>query len=242
MKSGMERHQPANSSAGPGGLAAEDVGLPETDDRELVRQALAAQPEAVSRLVDTLTPVVQARVARRLLSHSRAVGRNVRQEVEDMVQEVFLQLFADRGRILRDWRPDRGLSLKNFVGLIAERQTISILRSGKRNPWMEDPTLSEDLDGASTASSPEETTASRETLGTVLGRLRQALSPVGWQLFDLIYLQELSVVEVKRITGLSSDAVYAWRSRLRRLARTLMKDLQSESAAESRIPLSEDLS
>src|SRR5687767_4627167 len=116
-------------------------------DVDLVEQALARRPEAARRLVDLLCPVVQARVARVLQRAGRASGRNTRQEVDDMTQEVFATLFDDGGKALRAWQPDRGLSLQNFVGLIAERTAVSILRSGRRSPWTEDPTLSTDLDG-----------------------------------------------------------------------------------------------
>jgi RNA polymerase sigma-70 factor (ECF subfamily) len=151
------------------------------------------------------------------------------------VQQVFLTLFDQRGRVLASWDPARGLSLDNFVGLVAERQVLSILRSGKRDPWREDPTLVEDMDGPSEEPDPEEAAASREELELLLARMREALSPLGWQLFDLLYLQERSVSEVEAATGLSADAVYAWRSRLRKLARSLLGDRMSESAPRERM-------
>ena len=52
--------------------------------------------------------------ARKLIS----AGRDIRQEVEDLSQEVFLQLFAEGGRVLATWQPERGLTLLNFVGLV----------------------------------------------------------------------------------------------------------------------------
>ena len=189
----------------------------------------------MARLVDRLTPVIQARAARCLLRTGRGAGPRLRQELMDLVQQVFLTLFDERGRVLASWDPARGLSLDNFVGLVAERQVLSILRSGKRDPWREDPTLVEDLDGPSEEPDPEEAAASREELELLLARLREALSPLGWQLFDLLYLQERSVSEVEAATGLSADAVYAWRSRLRKLARSLLGDRMSESAPRERM-------
>ncbi len=205
-----------------------------------VRKALAGDEPALNRFVRTLTPVIQSRVARGLLLRrtGTAAGRNVRQEVEDLTQEIFLVLFAEEGRVLRGWQPERGLSLLNFVGLVAERQTASILRSGKRSPWKEDPTLAEDMDQASSAPEhgPEEIVASREQLKLLLHRLTAELSPLGRQLFDLLFLRELPLEEVTRRTGMSPDAVYAWRSRLRRLARRLL-DEPSENHPEPRKPL-----
>ncbi|HVR98056.1 MAG TPA: hypothetical protein VMW27_15670 [Thermoanaerobaculia bacterium] len=207
-----------------------------------VRQALAGNEPALNRLVQTLTPVIQSRVARGLLLRrtGTAAGRNVRQEVEDFTQEIFLVLFADDGKVLRSWQPERGLSLANFVGLVAERQTASILRSGRRSPWKEDPTLVEDMDLSAPApeSDPEETTASREQLKLLLHRLTGELSPLGRHLFDLLFLRELPFEEVTRRTGMSPDAVYAWRSRLRRLARRLL-DESSKTRLEPRTPVRE---
>jgi RNA polymerase sigma-70 factor (ECF subfamily) len=200
-----------------------------------VRSALAGNEPALTRLVRKLTPVIQSRVARGLLLRrtGMAAGRNVRQEVEDLTQEIFLVLFADGGKVLRSWQPERGLSLLNFVGLVAERQAASILRSGKRSPWKEDPTLPEDLHQAATESGPEEVTASREQLRLLLHRLTEELSPLGRHLFDLLFLRELPLEEVIRRTGMSPDAVYAWRSRLRRLAGRLL-DETSENRLEPR--------
>lgn len=203
-----------------------------------IRSALAGEEPALTRLVQTLTPVVQSRVARGLLLRrtGAASGRDVRQEVEDLTQEIFLVLFADGGKVLRSWEPGRGLSLANFVGLVAERQTASILRSGRRSPWKEDPTLPENLDQASADSGPEAVAASREQLRNLLHRLKEELTPLGRHLFDLLFLRELPFEEVTRQTGMSSDAVYAWRSRLRRLARRLLEE-PSETRLETRTPV-----
>lgn len=190
-----------------------------------LRSALAGDEPALNRLVRALTPVIQSRVARGLLLRrtGMAAGRDVRQEVEDLTQEIFLVLFADDAKVLRSWQRERGMSLLNFVGKVAEWRTASVLRSGKRSPWKEDPTLVEDMDQAAPEAGPEKVTASREQLRLLLDRLTEELSPLGRHLFDLLFLRELSLEEVTRQTGMSPDAVYAWRSRLRRLARRLLE-------------------
>ena len=194
-----------------------------------VRRCLDGDDAALRRLVADLTPVIQARVTRILLRVAgRKPGRAVRQEIEDLTQETFLTLFADGARVLGEWQPERGLSLRNFVGLVAERQTLSILRSGKRSPWKEDPTLNEDLDREDQAADPEVVTASRETLERLLRRLHEELSPLGRHLFDLLFVRDLTVQEVQTQTAMSADAIYAWRSRLRRLAQRAYADLKPD--------------
>ena len=189
-----------------------------------MQRALSGDPEALSQLVAVLTPVVQSRVARTLLArrHRLAVGRDVRQEVEDLSQEVFLAFFDRDARVLRSWQAERG-SLESFVGLVAERVVLSFLRSGRRNAWKEDLTLTDgELEPEAPYPGPEEVVASRERLSLLLDRLREELSPQGWQMFELLFIQELSQAEVEAATGLSADAVYAWRSRLRRLVERLL--------------------
>ena len=201
------------------------------DSAGLVQRALSGDQAALTRLVAGLTPVIQARVARTLLARRARLGsgRDVRQEVEDLTQDVFLSLFSRDCHILRSWQAERGLSLQNFVGLVAERQVVSFLRSGRRNPWKEDPSPVEELDEPAQESGPEEVAASREQLGLLLDRLREKLTPLGHQIFLLLFVQERSIPETMAASGLSADAVYAWRSRLRRLARQLLAELSGKA-------------
>jgi len=206
------------------------------DTASLLRRALDGDQTALTELVALLTPVIQARVARTLLARQALLAgrRDVRQEVEDLSQEVFLALFERDGHDLRSWQPERGLSLPNFVGLVAKRTVLSILRSGRRNPWKEELSLEDhEVDAEAPERGPEEVAASREHLALLLDRLRESLSPLGWQLFDLLFVQELSQAEVQAATGLSADAVYAWRSRLRRVAQKL-RDEMSETPPPAR--------
>ena len=197
----------------------------------LLREALGGDQAALARLVALLTPVIQARVVRTLLARRSYLGsdRNVRQEVEDLTQEIFLSLFVKDGQVLRSWEAERGLSLQNFVGLVSERQVVSWLRSGRRNPWREEPSPAEHPDVPAVDPGPEEVVASREQLHLLLERLRERLSPLGRHLFELLFVQELSLTETMASSGLSADAVYAWRSRLRRLARDLLAELSGNA-------------
>lgn len=199
------------------------------DEQEELRRALSGDERALDRLVTRLTPVIQARVARCLLLRrwGAAHGRNVRQEVDDLTQEIWVLLFDNGGKVLRSWKPERGLPLARFVDLVTQRRVVSILRSGRRNPWPDDPTLPEELDHReSPVVGPEEITASRQELRCLWQRLTEELSPLGRHLFDLLFLRELPQAEVEAQTCLSAGAVYAWRSRLRHLARRLLADCQ----------------
>jgi len=192
----------------------------------LLRAALAGDGRAVDRLVAVLRPVIHVRVARTLLIRGwGGGGRDVRTEVEDLIQDVFMRLIAKDYRVLRRWKAERGLSLENFVGMVSERFVRSFLRSGRRNRSKEVPTASEDLaDVRGVEPDAYRLAAGRERWQLLLDRLRRRLSSRGWQIFDLLFIRELSVPEAMAETGLSSDAVYKWKSRLGQLALELMSE------------------
>jgi RNA polymerase sigma factor (sigma-70 family) len=192
---------------------------------ELVGEALARRPQAAQQLVELLHPVVEARVARVLWRTRQSSSRNVRQEVEDMTQDVFAFLFEEGGKALRAWDPERGLSLQNFVGLLAERHAVSVLRSGRRTPFKDLTALDTRDDIQAEMNDPEPATLSRDLLAVLLDRLRLALTPLGMHLFQLLYVEERSPEEVAAAATMSLDAVYAWRSRLRKIVATLATEL-----------------
>lgn len=202
---------------------------------EALRHALAGHEPALGALIDRLTPLIQVRVARVLLRRATGGdGGRLRQELEDLVQEVLLALFADGGKVLRNWQRDRGLSFANYVGLVTERRVASILRSGKKT-WREALAPTESLDGPAPGPGVERDVASRDTLRRLLGRLRDELSPTGWQMFELLFVHERTVDEVRAATGMSAAAIYAWRSRLRRRAQALRQSTAPEIAGSRRI-------
>lgn len=198
---------------------------PPEGDHQLVQRVLAGERAAVATFVDRIGPVVTARVRRALRRRRHAAqGRTLEQEVDDLVQEVFAALFEKGGKALRNWQPERGLGLLGFVGLVAERVVASILRNGKRSPWTESP--DEDVgehtppgEVAPMLRRPDEQLATRSELSSTLEALYAGLSPLGIRMFELLYVEELDVTEVASRMTLSPDAVYAWRSRLRRAAR-----------------------
>lgn len=204
-------------------------------DSGVVQAALRGDRHATELLVARLAPTIQVRVGTALLRRrGRARGRNLRQEVEDLSQEVFAALFEDGGRVLRRWDPLRGLSLKSFVGLVAEREAGMILRTGKRSPFSEDPTAAEDLDTQLPSSTMTVGAAveSSELLAVVLDELREHLSPQGLFIFQLLFIEEQTVEDAAALAGLSADAIYAWRSRISRLARDIRARVTATPAGQ----------
>lgn len=144
-----------------------------------------------------------------------------------MTQEVLCLLFQNDEKILRAWDATRGLSLLNYVGLVAEREVGHVLASGRRSPWALDPTDSVELEAAAgMESSVEERVASRELFDHIHARLRDELSPKGLELFRLLVTDEVSFEDAAATSGLSTSALYTWRSRLLKRARELRDEIE----------------
>lgn len=189
-----------------------------------VHRGLDGDAVLLRRLVEELMPVVQSRAARALHRY-RPRTRDVQQELSDLVQETFSSLFENDGYVLRRWDPERGLSLRNFVGLVSERTVGGILRSGKRTPWPDEPTDPVDLEHSDFGTSdPSPRIESRAQLETLLDRLQQVLSPRALELFQRLYVLQEDVRTVAERTGMTEQAVYAAKARLERTARKLAQE------------------
>ena len=196
---------------------------------DLVARAVAGDRAATTALVALVRPVIQARVARALLRRSgQRAGRELRQDVDDLVQEVLLGLFASDAKALRDWDPSRGLGLLGYVGLIADRDVVSVMRSRRRNPWTEEPSPDSSLElTLGGDDGPALAAENRELLGRVLQALEKKLTARGRQLFQLLVVEEQPVEEICRAFEMTPDSLYAWKSRMARAARAIGNELAS---------------
>ena len=188
---------------------------------ELVRRAMRGDNKAVRALVQHLTPVLQTRAVRALLRCSRGLlPRDIRQEVEDLVQTAFSILFAGGGKLLFDWDPRRGKSFEGYVAMVADSRLSSVLRTRRGCVWPDDPMEVEELEtSARFQIGPEPEIHSREELQLVLRRFREVVSERGYELFVLLFVEERPAEEVSAITGLSVENVHTHKSRLGKLAR-----------------------
>lgn len=203
--------------------------------RTHLENALAGDRAALRALVTDLTVVVRCRVARSLLRQQRAAhGRDLRQETRELTQEVVAALFADEQRALRSWDPARGLGLANFVGLLAERELASIFRSRRRNPWAQEPLAPDDLDAVAPRSDDlERKLIHRDLVQKLLARLERELSPLGMRIFLAVWRDHKEVNELTEELGMTSEAIWAWRSRIRKRAHLIAAELTRGRADET---------
>jgi DNA-directed RNA polymerase specialized sigma24 family protein len=174
-----------------------------------------------------LTPIIQHRVSRALsvCRVRRASGSHQRSDLLDLTQQMLLLLFEERGKALSSWHPERGLSLNNFVGLVAEREALAVLRSGRRSAWAETPTADDILSAYRDESESENVVSARDELISIWHRLEGQLSPRGIALFRALLVDELPIEKVCQTFQMSATAVYNFRSRLRHRVREIRASL-----------------
>jgi RNA polymerase sigma factor (sigma-70 family) len=185
-------------------------GRPKSDE-EWVRRATGGDRRAAEALAERLLPVVQKRVA--WVLSRKAAGR--REDVLDYTQDALVRLFEQEGRILKTWDPARGASLETFAGLVAEREVLTALRSGRRSAWREDPTLDVELERKVEGPDLEERLGDRAVLERLLDHLEVELTPRARGLFVSLYVEDQAPEEVAARYGMSLNALYSWRSRFK---------------------------
>lgn len=201
---------------------------PDPADLLLLRAAVARDPGAVREVVRRLTPVIQNRIARILLRGCRDRTSSIRREVEDITQDVLLALFDKQGQTLLSWNPERGTTLEGFASVVAERLVITILRNRQRNPFQLEPHDPTDFDQADTkATHADDALGARQTLLALAQTLRAQLSPLGLEMFYRLFVWEESVAVVSENAGLGVEAVYQWRSRLKKQVQTLVEQAET---------------
>jgi RNA polymerase sigma factor (sigma-70 family) len=221
-----EDSDPTSATCEPQAGAAGAVGqVDQADQAEHARidRACAGDAMAIAQLIRDLLPTVRVVLRARL---GGAVRADAARSVDDLAQDVFLQLFADDGRVLRRWQPGRGLPLARFVALIADRYAISEMRVHRATDQaLEIGTVADSLHAEEVG--PEAWMHSHQALRLLFDAMNARLSPLGRRLFRLLFVDELDIEEICLRTGMGADAVYAWRSRLRRQAAQLFECIEA---------------
>lgn len=198
-----------------------------TDDQRLVAAALNQEPSARRRLATRLLATIQREVVAVLRRAALAQGRDPRQEVMELTQDVLVLLFEHEGRELSRWEPARGRSLDSFVRLVARRRVLRILGQRRGNPWADEPLDPQPSDDGSGPLLPADDAdlvrqlEDRSQLGRVIDSLHAHMSPRDAELFDALFVEERDPQEVAQALGMTRGAVNAWAYRIRKLARNL---------------------
>jgi len=204
------------------------------DDNALLARALAGDLVARRALADRLIEPVQREVAIGLVRAASASGggRDARQEVRDLVQDVLLLLFEHDAHELRRWDPARGRSLESFARLIARRRVARVLGQRRGNPWT---LLLVDAEAEGDAEGDVQLVVrleQRNQLDAVLFALQGRMDDRDHELFELLFVDERDPAEVATLVGISRGAVNAWCYRMRKLARAVASNADTASSPD----------
>ena len=189
-------------------------------------------------MVRALTPIVHERVARLLLKNwSSKQGFDLRQEIEDRVQDVFVFLLSEGGKRLLAWDPNRG-SARTFFGLLVHRHVLNILQSPKKNPTREQPTELSTFDQiTSSEANLHNQTEQRELIEQLGQKVYGELNQRDKKLFMMLFIEKRDDDTVRQALNMKRDALYQARRRLltrvRKLARDIYPDCQLHSGVGS---------
>lgn len=201
-------------------------------DSELIHAALAREAGASRQLVLRFAPIIRHRVARALVRHHVRMGHAARREdIDDLQHDVFVTLYDRGAHVLRTWDPARGLSLDNFIGLVAQREADAILRSGRRSAWAEVSTVDDVMPVTIDKHCPERTLAAREALHMTWQTLHRRLSPRSLLLFQALFMHDQSVPQVCAQYDMTANAVYLFRTRLQ----TVIDEIQQQLGPRTRV-------
>jgi RNA polymerase sigma-70 factor (ECF subfamily) len=187
--------------------------------RELVAAVLRHDENAARELVRILYPLV----AKLVRAH-----RPVRSAEEDLCQMIFIKILQNLSRF------SGKVPLEHWVSRIAINTCINQIQAEKARPELRQADLSEEQAAviqnlATTAEelAPDQSFASRQ----LVEHLMSGLKPAERLVIDLLYLQQRSVAEIRRLTGWSGALVKVRAFRARQKMKQLLSNMTARENA-----------
>jgi len=189
---------------------------------DLLRACIRGDSDARRRLVDEYSGIVCYGVTVIFQQFGRPCKR---EEIEDLCQDVFLALFDQDARKLRQYQGRNGCSLASWIRVVANRLAIDRLRREGRTVSLDDPENAESWKIRETRPDakpgPEPQAEARERAERVRQMIAQL--PSKDQLFvQLFYYQGLPIEEVASTIGITTNAAYVRKMRLHDKLRKIM--------------------
>ena len=187
--------------------------------RELVAAVLRQDEDAARELVRTLYPLV----AKLVRAH-----RPARTAEEDLCQMIFIKILQKLPQF------SGGVPLEHWVSRIAVNTCINQIQAEKARPELREADLSEEqtavirnLAATTDELGPDQSFASRQ----LVEHLMNALKPAERLVIDLLYFQQRSVAEIRRLTGWSGPLVKVRAFRARQKMKQLLSNLSARENA-----------
>jgi len=202
------------------------IALPASPDptNDLLQGCIRGDAGARRRLVEEYSGIVSYGVSVIFQQFGRPSRK---EEIEDMSQEVFLALFDQDARKLRQYQGRNGCSLASWIRVVANRLTIDRLRKEGRTISLDDPGNAEATKiretRPDTAPGPEPQVEEAMRASRVREMIED-LPPKDRMFVQLFYFKGLPIEEVAQTIGITTNAAYVRKMRLheklRRIAAT----------------------
>lgn len=189
---------------------------------ELLEGCIAGDPDARTTLVEKYSGIVSYGVTVIFQQFGRPYRK---EEIEDLSQDVFLALFDNDSRKLRQYQGRNGCSLASWLRVVANRFTIDRLRREGRTISLDDPESGESWRVRETRPDsrpgPEPQVEAAERAAKVR-ELVTHLPPKDQMFVQLFYFQGLPIDEVATTIGITTNAAYVRKMRLHQKLRKLV--------------------
>lgn len=205
---------------------AESIHLAEATDAtvELLRGCIRGDAESRRRFVEEYSGIVSFGVSVIFQQFGRPSRK---EEIEDLCQDVFLSLFDQDARKLRQYQGRNGCSLASWVRVVANRLTIDRLRREGRTVSLDDPGNAESSrvrDAHPDARPGPEPQVEEARRAQRVRAMIDDLPPKDQVFVRLFYFQGMPIEEVASTIGITTNAAYVRKMRLheklRRIATT----------------------
>ena len=194
----------------------------DADDDQLLKGCVFNHREARTEFFRRYESYIRSIVRKTVNRYCNRVDQTV---MEDLVQEVFVALFAGHCRRLRMFKGKNGCPLRAWVRVISMRTTVSQMRKWKHHsalPGEENSSGSlKMIDPSTRPDTVYESRLDRER-SKMIFELVESLSDEDRELFNMIYIDEVPVTEMTARLKIQRGALYMRKnrviSRLRRQA------------------------
>jgi RNA polymerase sigma-70 factor (ECF subfamily) len=188
---------------------------PEPSDAEIVAAVCGGDTERFSELV--------TRYQSRLFATARRYARR-EDEVQDVVQEIFLKAFSK----LSSWRGEA--PFEHWLMRLAVRTCYDALREHQKNREHSVSDLTEDETGwlDRFAIAPADSNPGADAAKTLVSKVLEKLSPPGRLIITLLEIEDRSVKEIAELTGWSVPLVKVRAFRARAEMKKILQRISQE--------------
>ena len=186
----------------------------DANDDKLLKGCVFNHREARTEFFRRFESYIRSVVRKTVSRYCHRVDHSI---IEDLVQEVFVALFAGHCRRLRMFKGKNGCPLRAWVRVISMRTTVSQMRKWKHHaslPGEEGSAGSQKLvDPTTRPDNAFEARANRER-SKMIFELVESLSEEDRALFNMIYIDEVSVNEMTEKLNIQRGALYMRKNRV----------------------------